>query len=68
MLRSYKFDGPKFESRLYHYEDPDCSRPLYGIVATGRHHLIQVRTTLCNQISLTVCYTKLVSCISAFMT
>ena len=44
MLRSYKFDGPRFESRLYHYEDPDCSRPLYGIVATGRHHLIQVRT------------------------
>ncbi|XP_076449502.1 protein APCDD1-like [Babylonia areolata] len=41
VLRSYTFHGLRFESRLYHYEDPDCSKPLYAIVANGIHRLLQ---------------------------
>lgn len=41
VLRSYTFDGPRFESRIYHYEDADCSRPLYALVATGTIQLLQ---------------------------
>ncbi|KAL8616381.1 hypothetical protein ACOMHN_032235 [Nucella lapillus] len=41
VLRSYVFHGLRFESRLYHYKDPDCSKPLYGIVATGIHRLLR---------------------------
>lgn len=41
VLRSIKFEGSNFESRLYHYEDPDCSKALYAVVAQGEHHFLQ---------------------------